>query len=231
MKKLLLLPLLCSNLCIAQIVALDVGHSSRDPGATSAYGDSEFSYNQAMGLTIANSIGRSGIKVNLIGYNGDITKLEQRSQLAQNSNLFVSVHHDSVHEQDLKYWEYNGKRLRFNDNVKGFGIFVSTKNPYFHQSLICANKVANKLISYGFTPNYYHNITPYGRHRELFSKSLPVYKYDNLIVLKTATIPAILIESGVIINREEAKWIAQEDVREAFAKAVSEAINQCFRDL
>jgi N-acetylmuramoyl-L-alanine amidase len=231
MKKLLVLALLQANICFAQTVAVDVGHSSKDPGATSAYGDTEFSYNQAMGITVANSIGKSGIKVNLIGYRGDITKLEQRSQLAQSSDLFVSIHHDSVHEEDLKYWEYNGRRLRFNDNVRGFGVFVSTKNPYFHQSLKCANKVANKLINYGFTPNYYHNITPYGRHRELFNKSLPVYKYDNLVVLKTATIPAILIESGVIINREEAKWIAQDEIRETFAKAVSEAINECVREI
>jgi N-acetylmuramoyl-L-alanine amidase len=227
MKKIIVLSLFSINSCFAQTVSIDVGHSSRDRGATSAFGDTEFSYNQGMAFAVGQAIDSSGMKVKLIGMDGTIRKLEERSQLATGSDLFVSVHHDSVHEGDLTYWDYNGQRLRFNDQVKGFGIFVSPKNPYFAQSLKCAKSVANQLVMAGFNPNYYHNRTTKGKQRELLSSTLPVYRYDNLVVLKKATMPAILVESGVIINREEAKWIAQSEVRSVFAQAVAVGVKEC----
>ena len=230
MKKLIILSLLPINLCFAQTVAVDVGHSSRDRGATSAFGDTEFSYNQGMAFAVGQTIDSSGMKVKLIGMDGSIRKLEERSQLASGSDLFVSIHHDSVHEGDLTYWNYEGQRLRFNDQVRGFSIFVSPKNPYFGQSLKCAKAVANKLVMAGFNPNYYHNRTTKGRQRELLSNTLPVYRYDNLVVLKKATMPAILVESGVIINREEAKWIAQSEVRSVFSQAVSSGVKECMNN-
>lgn len=227
MKKIIFLTLLPVNLCFAQTVAIDVGHSLRDRGATSAFGDTEFSYNQGMAFAIGSEIDKRGSKVKLIGYDGSIRKLEERSKLAIGADLFLSVHHDSVHEGDLTYWNYEGQRLRFNDQVKGFSIFVSPKNPYFAQSLKCANAIANQLSKTGFAPNYYHNKTINGKRRELLSNNLPVYRYDNLVVLKKASMPAILIESGVIINREEAKWIAQADVRNMFAQAVAVGVQEC----
>ncbi len=232
MKKILVSSLLAINInsCFGQTISIDVGHSLKDPGATSAYGESEFSYNQVMAWAVGHALDSNGMRMKWIGIDGSIRKLEERSQQARGTDLFVSIHHDSVHEGDLTYWDYNGKRLRYNDNVKGFGVFVSPKNPYFHQSLKCANKVATELVAAGFTPNYYHNKTNKGRKRELFSNSLPVYRYDNLVVLKTATMPAILIESGVIINREEAKWIAQSDVRAAFSQAVAIGIKGCINN-
>jgi len=229
MKKIFLLSLLALhiNSGFAQTISIDVGHSLKDPGATSAYGDSEFSYNLAMSRVMAFVVRQDGANVKIINYDGSIRKLEERSDKAIGSDLFISVHHDSVHESDLTYWEYNGTRLRFNDQVKGFGIFVSPKNPYFQQSLKCAKAIAKNLVQTGFVPNYYHNRTHKGKKRELFFDNLPVYRYDNLVVLKKATVPAILIETGVIINRNEAKWIGQEEVQVAFAKSVSIGISEC----
>lgn len=227
MNKLLLCCLLQANLCFAYNITVDVGHSLKSPGATSAYGDSEFAYNQGMAYEVSKGLIANGEKVNLIGYKGDMPNLEERSKQAIGSDLFISIHHDSIHEDDLTNWQYNGQQLRFNDNVKGFGVFVSRKNPYFEESLKCATKVADNLIAAGFTPNYYHNTTTKNKKRELFFANKPVYQFDNLIVLKKATMPAFLIESGVIINRNEAKWIAQEEVRAAFAKAVAKGVKGC----
>lgn len=227
MKKLLIILLLQANLCFAHNIALDVGHSLNVPGAISALGDSEFSYNQGMAYAISKQLANNGNKVNLIGYQGNISKLSDRTALAIGNDLFISIHHDSVHEDDLTNWNYNGQKLRFNDNVRGFSIFVSTKNTNLQQSLFCASKVAESLLEVGFIPNYYHNTTTKNKKRDLFFKNKPVYQYDNLAVLRSATMPAILIEAGVIINRYEAKWIAQEEVKTAFSKAVATGIKDC----
>lgn len=215
------------NISFAQSIAIDVGHSLKDPGATSAYGDSEFYYNLGMARVIGLVVKQDGANVKIINNDGNVRKLEERSEKASGSDLFISIHHDSIHESDLRSWEYNGTKLRFNDHVRGFGIFVSPKNPHFKQSLKCAKAIAQNLINTGFVPNYYHNRTLKGKKRELFFDNLPVYRYDNLVVLKKSTVPAILIEAGVIINRHEAEWIAQEEVQVAFAKSVSIGISEC----
>lgn len=209
------------------LVSIDIGHHKKSQGTVSSYGDYEFNYNKEMAQYVAKSFTNQGYNVNLIGFNGDAKDLVQRARLADNSSMFVSIHHDALQSQDLNTWKYNNKKLPFNDEVGGFGVFVSTKNPQFEKSLMCAKLVAEKLMQAGFTPNYYHNKDIKGEQKHLFFNNLPVYKYDNLIVLKTTTVPAMLIEAGVLTNRKEAKWIAQQNVREAFATSVSEAVHQC----
>ena len=147
--------------------------------------------------------------------------------MAQNSNLFISIHHDAIQAQDLIKWNYNGKTQLYNDEVKGFGIFVSNKTPRFKESLFCAKQIAFQLMKSGFTANYYHNKNIPNENKPLLDKVLPVYQYDNLIVLKTNTVPAILIEAGVLTNRQEAQWIKQNDVRKAFAQSVSMGVKKC----
>lgn len=226
MKKLLLLSIIPFNV-FASTIAIDVGHSLNSPGAISSYGETEFSYNKEMAMSIARHINQNNNRVNIIGYSGEPIKLEERSNLANGSSLLISVHHDSIPIEDLSKWNYNGGEYLYNDNVSGFGVFVSTKNPNLEKSLKCAVNIANNLIKAGFKPNYYHNQTKYGKKRELFFKNLPVYQYDNLVVLKKSDVPAILIESGVIINRKESLWIKDSDVRNSFGHAVSIGVQKC----
>lgn len=211
------------------IISIDVGHYQQSQGTVSAYGDYEFGYNQELSQYVAQSFASKGYSVNLIGYDGKGKDLVNRARLADNSSIFVSIHHDALQAQDLQTWNYNGKKLPFNDDVSGFGVFVSTKNPQFDKSLACAKVVAEQLKKTGFQPNYYHNKDIKGEQKKLFFKDLPVYQYDNLIVLKSTNVPAILIEAGVLTNRKEAKWITQPNVRNAFANTVSQAVISCLQ--
>lgn len=226
MKFLYMLFLLPMNV-MATTIAIDIGHSTKDPGAISAYGNTEYSYNKVMANAITDKLRNNGNKVRVINPSGNRIELQQRTKLASGADLFVSIHHDSVQQYDLKYWDYKGERQHYNDKEKGFGIFVSTQNPHFEKSLSCAQLVSTNLIQAGFTPNYYHNKHPRSNPRELFSENAPIYRYDNLAVLRTASMPAILIEVGVIVNRNEALWIAQADVRQAFSQAVANALSKC----
>lgn len=211
------------------IISIDIGHYLSSQGTVSAYGDYEFGYNKAMGKVLAEQISSLGYPVNVIGYDGLSKDLKQRALLGNQGSIFVSIHHDAIQAQDLSSWLYKGKKLPFNDEVKGFGVFVSTKNPQFEQSLFCAKIVAQQLIKTGFTPNYYHNKNIPNENKKLFFNDLPVYQYDNLIVLKSSTVPAILIEAGVLTNRKEAQWIAQPEVRLAFAQTVAQSIDYCLK--
>ncbi len=214
---------------IAKHVVVDIGHSPASPGTISSYGRIEYSYNQDLGVDIAKSLVKIKNKVDLISYSGEPITLEQRTELvkAAKPNLLISIHHDSVAVEDLKTWEFEGKPFYYNDNVRGFSVFVSTKNPNLSKSMACAVSISEQLLLAGFKPNYYHANPPFGKKRELFFSNRPIYQYDNLVILKKSEVPAILIEAGVLINRQEALWIAQENVRLTFANAVAKGTDEC----
>jgi N-acetylmuramoyl-L-alanine amidase len=54
-----------------------------------------------------------------------------------------------------------------------------------------------------------------------------VHYYDQLVVLHTATQPAVLIEAGVIVNRESEQMLAMSQTRENIAQAIAEGISIC----
>ena len=55
----------------------------------------------------------------------------------------------------------------------------------------------------GFTPSLYHAAPIAGEFKSFADRDNGVHYYDNLVVLKTARQPALLLEAGVIVNRDE----------------------------
>jgi N-acetylmuramoyl-L-alanine amidase len=58
-------------------------------------------------------------------------------------------------------------------------------------------------------------------------KANGVHFYDNLVVLKTAQQAALLIEAGVIVNRDEELRVSEPAWRAAFAQAVAGGVAAC----
>jgi N-acetylmuramoyl-L-alanine amidase len=54
-----------------------------------------------------------------------------------------------------------------------------------------------------------------------------VHYYDNLVVLRTATVPAVLLEAGVILNRGEERLLAQNAYRKKLAGKIARGVTQC----
>ena len=66
-----------------------------------------------------------------------------------------------------------------------------------------------------------------GRYRhELIDEEAGVYRYDHLIVLHTARMPAVLLEAGSIINRQEEFEFATPESRLLVAEAVAAAVEE-----
>ena len=236
MKKqsLLILPAIFSfcNLSVAlgNVVTIDVGHYNEKPGAISALGDTELYYNQMMAVNLDEAFKYAGFKTRVNGYDGKLKSLSERARLAKGTDFFVSIHHDSVQEYDLMPWEVNGTQQRYTTKAKGFSVFVSEDNPYYKQSLVCAQSIANSLMDAGFFPNYYHYFNnPKGNFKLLYG-DLPVYNYNKLVVLKNNEIPAILVEAGVILNPQEAVEFKNNVYRTKFAVATAKGLRKCLND-
>jgi len=211
----------------AQTVAVDVGHFFGKPGAISARGRIEFEFNRDLAIEIGLALRRQGAGVMPIGADGGMVRLSARTVAATGADLFLSVHHDSVQPHYLEEWNYEGVPLLFSDRFAGFSLFVSRKNPHLARSVRCASAMGAALREAGFAPSLYHAEPIPGESKPFADRANGVHYYDNLIVLKTARSPAVLLEAGVIVNRgEEAKLLAAETHR-GIAAAVAQGLERC----
>ena len=53
---------------------------------------------------------------------------------------------------------------------------------------------------------------------------LGIYRFDDLIVLKSAAMPAVLLECGVIVNRAEEAELLTEQRQQKVVAAIYEAV-------
>jgi N-acetylmuramoyl-L-alanine amidase len=211
----------------AATVAIDVGHFIEEPGATSAHGRPELDFNRDLAVAIEGAAHERGLKTILIGYDGFMSRLAQRAAAAAGSDFFLSVHHDSVQPYLVETWEYDKVERWFSDLHSGFSLFVSRKNHALKRSLACASAIGEAMRGSGFSPSLYHAEPIPGENKPFADKTNGVHYYDNLIVLKTARTPAVLLEAGVILNREEDLKIQSEEVRKRIAGAVAHALARC----
>ena len=198
-------------------MAVDVGHYAAEPGVISARGRTEFEYNRALALEIKAELERAGRRVQLIGERGDYTVLHHRTRDAQGAALFVSIHHDSVKERFLPEA----------DRFSGFSLFISKFNPRAQKSLACASAIGAKLRAAGFTPSRYHADPELGEARPFADEANGVHYYDNLAVGRTAAMASVLLEAGVIVNREEEARMGNPEVRRRIAAAVAAGVGAC----
>lgn len=106
-------------------------------------------------------------------------------------------------------------------------MFVSRDNPFADKSLQCASAIGAALQASGFSPSYYHAEPIPGENRPFADRANGVHYHDQLVVLHTAQQPAVLIEAGVIVNRESEQMLAMPETTENIAQAIAEGIASC----
>jgi N-acetylmuramoyl-L-alanine amidase len=212
---------------LAASIAVDVGHYLAEPGVISARGIPEFDYNLRLAREISDTLRRAGHRTLLIGDDGLAENLGSRAPRAAGMDLFVSIHHDSVQPRFLSSWESGGETFLYSDHFSGFSLFVSRLNSRTDASLKCASAIGAALRGAGFTPSRYHADPIVGENRPFADEPNGVHYFDNLAVLKTASIPALLFEAGVIVNRDEELRMRDPAVRRSIAGAVLSAVSRC----
>ena len=92
-------------------------------------------------------------------------------------------------------------------------------------SLRYATTLGTALLKKGFTPSLHHAEPIAGENRELLIPEKGIYIFDELIVLKTATSPAVLLEAAVIVNPDDDALAGSEKFRLAVAESVYEMLD------
>ena len=203
-------------------VAVDVGHTLAAPGATSARGRSEFTFNRDFAGLLATTLRQRELGVKEINFDGRIGSLYARPQAANGSDFFISIHHDSIGEAWLLPWEWEGQAQTYTEVKRGYGIFVSAQNPELATSLRCASTIGAMMRRAGFAPSTWH-----ARKHQPADAENGVWYYDNLVVLYRTRLPAVLFEAGVIKHRDEELELRDPERQARMADAVATGIAAC----
>ena len=207
-------------------VALDVGHSLASPGALSATGVGEFYFNAATAGTIARVLESAGATVILVNGDGQIAGLPERGVEAMKSkaDCFISIHHDSVNQRYKRAWEVRGTPQEYADDFRGYSVFASSLNNHAEASRGLARNVGAALYETNMRPTLHHNEPIEGENKQFIDQQSGVYEFTNLVVLKSSLMPAILLECGVIVHREEEQLVKQVWYQEMIATALVKAL-------
>lgn len=225
----------------ALVIALDVGHVPKMPGqectplapcasgATSARGVAEYEFNLKLATSIKEELVRKGFASTHLMVPAPNSSLQARVDRASalHANLFISIHHDSVRGEFLKPWSYDGHDRWYFDDSSGFSLHVSTKNVNYRESIGFAREIADQLMANGlhFTTAHDPN-TPYGARKPYIDPSRGIYRRDSLHVLTHARMPAVLLEGGTIVNRDEELEASTPAYQSKIATAVQAAITR-----
>ena len=225
------------------IVALDVGHVAMQPGdrctlfktcswgATSARGVAEYDFNLALAHAMRQELVRAGYQSTIVlttelrGVRG-LTHRAARANTAH-ADVFLSVHHDAVRDRFVKKWDVDGVERNYYDDARGYSLHVSRRIP---DSLTLARLVSDELLKAGL------GFTTHHEPRAVVGAAVPyadaargIYWRDRLVVLNATRMPAVLLEAGVILNRDEELLLASEPFRLTIASAVVRAVGQFCR--
>ena len=212
-------------------VVLDVGHTADSEGATSARNVAEFVFNLRLAQRIEEKLKADGFpETKLLVTEGKGRPSLVKRVVAANelhADLFLSIHHDSVPNSLLENWEFEGKKSHFSDRFSGYSVFVSRNNPDFKTSLAFAELVGKEMKAQGLQYAQQYTQAIMGRYQHpLLNKKTGVYGYDQLVVLRSTRMPAVLLEAGSIINRDEELKMDLPERRDIISNAVATAVKE-----
>ena len=210
-------------------LALDVGHTAKQPGATSARGAKEYDFNLALAKVIERKLTGAGFSKTALlvtdgpMYRGLAERVDKANRLR--ADLFLSIHHDSVPDSFLEKWKFEGEERTYSDRFKGHSLFISNDNPDRKASFQFAQLLGRQLRDRGlqYARQYTEKFMGHKR-RIIVDAETGVYRYDQLIVLRTTHMPAVLLEAGSIIHRDEELAMATPERQALISAAVLDAV-------
>lgn len=216
----------------APLIVLDPGHHPSQPGALSARGWYEVRYNDRFVAELVPQLQAAGWRVALTRTSEQELGLAARAAVPAQlgADLFLSIHHDSVQPHYVKRTEYDGRTAyRTTGQFRGTSIFVSGLNPHFEASRRFAFLLGGNISALGREPALHHAEPIKGENRPLLDRKLGIYQYDGLAVLRRNSVPAVLVEIGVLPDPWDEAFVSIKQNRLAVQRAIVRAAVEWWR--
>ena len=217
------------------VVIIDPGHGGKDPGAVGVNGTFEKDINLLFAKIIRSVLSSSKIKVKLTRTDDRYLYLRERINFAEKlkADLFISIHADasknrkasgfSIFSLSDKASDKEANELAQRENKSDFigGLKIRHSDPLIKDNLIKifqrqtmneSSKIANIVI----------------RNIKKISIKNRGHRNAGFVVLKSLTIPSILIELGFITNKKEEKLLNNKSYLTKISKIISLSILNYF---
>jgi N-acetylmuramoyl-L-alanine amidase len=214
-------------------IGLDIGHTPQAPGATSARGLKEHEFNQQLARQMESALIKGGFTdtklITAQGVGRDQLRMRTERANALGLDLLVSIHHDDVQGIYYSKWRYRGTVRNYSDKFSGYSLFVSRDNQHFDTSLAFAKLLGRELRARGLRFSAHHAESIAGENREIIDSEAGIYAYDDLFVLKFSAAPAVLLEAGIIVNRDDELTLSSPKRQNQISDAMHVALNEFCR--
>ena len=219
------------------IIIIDAGHGGRDPGAIGVTQSREKDFTLDYALELKNALdAKDNFKVILTREDDYYLTLSERVRKArmEGGDLFISLHADSnkdssvrglsVYTLSEKASDKEAARLAARENKEDIieGVDFNEENSEVKDILIdlmqrdTKNKssiLAEKIIS---------------RAEDRVRVLKNPHRFAGFRVLKTHSIPSVLIELGYLSNRKEERNLASKHYKKKITYAISKAVEDYF---
>jgi N-acetylmuramoyl-L-alanine amidase len=194
-------------------ICLDPGHGGKDPGHLAGK-EQEKKYTLLFARELGDQLSKAGFKVSYTRSNDSFVDLTTRSEVARkrNADLFVSLHFNSVDGPGAEavkgvevYCMTPAHTSSTNARGEGSAMGSCAGNRFDSRNILLAYQMQKALV------------TKLG----LEDRGVRRARYA---VLRNAEMPAVLIESGFLSNREESKRIYDAKYRRQLAQAIVQGV-------
>lgn len=220
------------------VIAIDPGHGGKDPGALGQYKVREKDIVLSIAKELASRINAvEGFKAVLTRSTDVYLKLRDRSRVARESNadLMISIHADAFTKASARgasVWALSlsgkssemGRWLARQENSADLvgGISLDDKDQLLAEVLLDMSMNSTIQMSLNIGKSVL------GQMRGVAVLHKNSVQQAGFVVLKSPDIPSILIETGFVSNKTEAKNLSSRNYRVKLAASISNGVIEYF---
>ena len=220
------------------VIAIDPGHGGKDPGALGQYNVREKDIVLSIGKELASRINAvDGFKAVLTRSTDTYLQLRDRSRVAReaNADLMISIHADAFTKSSARgasVWALSlsgkssemGRWLAQQENSADLvgGISLDDKDQLLAEVLLDMSMNSTIQMSLNIGKSVL------GEMKGVAVLHKDTVQQAGFVVLKSPDIPSILIETGFVSNKTEAKNLSSRAYRVKLADSISKGVIEYF---
>ncbi|WP_420546863.1 N-acetylmuramoyl-L-alanine amidase [Curvivirga sp.] len=219
------------------MIVLDAGHGGPDPGAIGGAGTREKNVTLAVAKAVQKQLLATGrYRVKLTRDRDFYIPLRKRYRVAEDNNadLFVSLHADKIERSSVRgasvytlserSSDKEAAKLAAKENKSDIivGVDLSGYDEVVARTLLDFEQRATMEMSWHFAEML---VGEMGKEIKLLRNT---HRFAGFAVLKSPTVPSVLIELGYLSNRQDEKLLKSPAQHKKIAKSLQKAIDSYF---
>ncbi|HTV97816.1 MAG TPA: N-acetylmuramoyl-L-alanine amidase [Steroidobacteraceae bacterium] len=220
------------------VIAIDAGHGGEDPGAIGMHGTREKDVTLAIARDLARRVDAEPGMRAVLTRDGDYfvpLRDRMRRARAQQADLFVSIHADSIRDRSVdgssvyilsqrgasnEAARWLAERENASDLIGG--VSLEDKGDLLASVLLDLSQSASLSASQSAAEHVLHQLNLVGEVRK------PLVQQAGFVVLKSPDIPSMLVETAYISNPAEERRLRDLSHQDKLAEAIHQGLREYF---